>query len=333
MQLNKKDAKLIKDVIINFKEEKLLSEEKSIELLNNIKIVSFDYKKLSKWSFIFSILCFVVSLTNLHGLIFQYKIFRMSTSIFLSLIFYYFGFRNQNDNKKLWHEFLIFAGVLSTAWFIGEIGTYNIINKSYSLIFFFGAIIYGIISYYGQSKLVLIFSLLSLGTWFGGEIGYISGYASYFLGLSKPLNFLIFGLLLISISYIVSIIKYDKIKFSFNVLLSVGLLYSFLSLWILSLFGNNTYNSIETTKISLLIWSLLFGIGSLLSIFFGLKYDNCVLKGYGITFFLINLYTKYFEYFWDSINKFIFFLILALSFYFIGKKSEDIYLILEKIKK
>lgn len=42
------------------------------------------------------------------------------------------------------------------------------------------------------------------------------------------------------------------------------------------------------------------------------------------------LYTKYFEYFWINTNKFIFFVILALSFYLLGAKAEKIYLLLEK---
>ena len=331
MKLTKRNAKLVKDVILDFEKKNMLSSEKATELLQDIDVIGFDYKKLSKWSFVFSASCFVVSLTGLP-FIFQYKVFRILISILLSGVFYYLGFRNKND-KKLLHEFFIFIGALSTTWFIGEIEIYNIFFKDLYNLTLFIAIMYGIISYYGQSNLVLISSLLKFGVWFGATIGYI-GYGSYVLGISKPSSFLIFGLLLILISYVINITKYDKIKFSFKTFLSMGLLSCFLSLWILSIFGNGVYNNIEATKLSLIFWSLLFGISSLLSLYFGLKYDNYMLKGYGITFFLINLYTKYCEYFWNNSNKFIFFLILTLSFYFIGKKSEEVYLVLEKkVKK
>ncbi|MBL4678753.1 MAG: hypothetical protein JKY70_21555, partial [Mucilaginibacter sp.] len=36
-------------------------------------------------------------------------------------------------------------------------------------------------------------------------------------------------------------------------------------------------------------------------------------------------YTKYFEYFWESTNKTIFFAILALSFWLVGRKAEKIW--------
>jgi len=42
-----------------------------------------------------------------------------------------------------------------------------------------------------------------------------------------------------------------------------------------------------------------------------------------LLFLLLNLYTRYFEYFWDVTNKGIFFTILALSFWLIGKKLEQ----------
>jgi len=40
---------------------------------------------------------------------------------------------------------------------------------------------------------------------------------------------------------------------------------------------------------------------------------------------LINLYSRYFEYLWDITDKTIFFSILALSFWMIGRKAEKIW--------
>ena len=42
----------------------------------------------------------------------------------------------------------------------------------------------------------------------------------------------------------------------------------------------------------------------------------------GLTFFFIELYTKFFEYFWNGIHKAIFFAILGVSFWLIGRKAE-----------
>ena len=44
-----------------------------------------------------------------------------------------------------------------------------------------------------------------------------------------------------------------------------------------------------------------------------------------MTFLFINLYTRFFEYFLDSIHKAAFFAILAASFWYIGSRAEAIW--------
>lgn len=329
MQLNKKDAKLVKDIILDFEKNKLLTNKKSTELINNIDVVNFDYKKFSKWCFVFSAFCFLISITNLYNLFLSNKYIRIAISAILSSLFYYLGFNKKNVKKQFLKNFFIFLGTFSLSWFIYEIGTFDILRIHYSLLFFIASIVYGIIAYFGKSNLVLIFSILNLGAWFGGEIGYISGYASYFIGMSKPLNFVFFGIILLVMSYIIKFKNIEKLQIFFKTLLNMSLLYLFVALWLLSIFGH-TYNSYETLEFEILIWSIIFAILSFSSFIIGLKYDNYTLKSYGITFFIIILYTKYFEYFWTDTNKFVFFAILASSFYLLGTKAEKIYLLLEQ---
>ena len=45
----------------------------------------------------------------------------------------------------------------------------------------------------------------------------------------------------------------------------------------------------------------------------------------GFVFFLLNLYTRFVEYLWDNINRAIFFLLLAISFWLVGRWSEKIW--------
>jgi hypothetical protein len=110
-------------------------------------------------------------------------------------------------------------------------------------------------------------------------------------------------------------------------LLGACLLYLFLSLWLLSIFGN--YGSIDSwwkvKQITLFYWgviSLAMAGGFML---YGLKYKDSIAREFGITFLLIFIYTKYFEYFWDSTNHTLFFAILAISFWLIGRKAEKIW--------
>jgi len=88
----------------------------------------------------------------------------------------------------------------------------------------------------------------------------------------------------------------------------------------------------EVKQYELFQWGLLFGLVAVGAIYYGLKQDDYTSRSFGITFLFINLYTKYFEYFWNGTHKAIFFLILAISFWFIGQRAEKIWN-LEFLKK
>jgi hypothetical protein len=70
---------------------------------------------------------------------------------------------------------------------------------------------------------------------------------------------------------------------------SIGLLYLFIALWILSIFGNDgDINQWERVKqIELFHWSLLFGLAAIAAIYHGIKEDDPMTRSFGITFLLI----------------------------------------------
>jgi hypothetical protein len=79
-------------------------------------------------------------------------------------------------------------------------------------------------------------------------------------------------------------------------------------------------------------WGIVSALVAAGFIIYGLKKKDTIAREFGITFLLINLYTRYFEYFWNMTDKTIFFGILAISFWLIGRKAEKIWNI-EFLKK
>ena len=75
----------------------------------------------------------------------------------------------------------------------------------------------------------------------------------------------------------------------------------------------------------LFLWSVLFAAVAAGAIYHSLKMDDGMTRGFGITFLGINLYTRYFEYFWGKTHKTIFFTVLAVSFWWLGSKAETIW--------
>jgi hypothetical protein len=168
------------------------------------------------------------------------------------------------------------------------------------------------------------FFLLALGNWFGAETGYVSGWGAYWLGMNYPIRFVLFGGALLALCYgAQSLLRQRQL---FTVSKAMGLTYLFIALWILSIFGNYDADSwYNVSQARLLPWGLLFAAAAGVCIFISLKTDDGMLRGFGLTFLAINLYTRFFEFFWNGMHKVLFFLILAVSLAVIGRYAERIW--------
>lgn len=338
MKISKKQSSFLTNTIDAWEKSGTLSKETAEILKESYETTAFDWKKLAKYSFWAALICIVIAFTaliadellmNLFERFFSLPAFVLSTLFaILAAGFYYAGIkrREQKPNKIYSNESIFFIGILLTGVTITYFGIALEIEEShYSMLFLASTIIYGILGMWFPSKLIWIFSLLSLGTWFGTQTGYISGWGAYFLGMNYPLRFVLFGSVLVALSFFM--MKYDRIKILQKITYVIGLLYLFISLWLLSIFGNygDMSSWYDAKQIELFHWGLLFGLVAIAAIIYGLKYDDYTSRSFGITFLFINLYTKFFEFFWDGTHKAIFFAILAISFWFIGTRAEKIW--------
>jgi hypothetical protein len=345
MKLNKKQGYFLNNIISQWETNGIITEEIAINLKNSYSIRSFDFKKLAKYSFWIAIICVIIAVGAIIAddfFIDLIKVIFTSSNLALCLIFltlasvfYLIGLkrRQKKPDKIFSNETIIFIGVLSTAVSVLYLGrALDTGSGHFSILILLSTAIYGILAVLFPSKLIWLFSLISLGAWFGTETGYVSGWGAYFLGMNYPLRFVLFGVVLVVVSFILKInskfSKFHKITYK------MGLLYLFIALWLLSIFGNygNMNNWYSVKRIELFHWGILFGLAAICAIVYGLKKDDSTSRSFGITFLFINLYTKYFEYFWNELHKAIFFIILAVSFWFIGSKAEKIWN-LEFIKK
>ncbi|MBA2883265.1 hypothetical protein HNR65_003627 [Desulfosalsimonas propionicica] len=339
MYVSKKEGRILRDAIQNWRETELISEAESRKLKNSYEVTSFDWNRVAKYSFWMAICCIVISISSAiadQWLIALFKkLFRAPDSVksigfaLFSGGLYLLGIRRrrQHPDNVYSNEAILFLGAAATAAAIAFLGkAMDTGSGHFSLLLLLAAFIYGFLGLWFPSKLVWLFSLLSLGSWFGAETGYASGWGAYYLGMNYPLRFVLFGLVLIFCgSYLFHRWK-DKSEF-LRITRAVGLLYLFVALWIMSIFGNYSDSEIwyRAKQIELFHWSILFAAASIGAIYHGVKYDDGMTRGFGLTFIFINLYTRFFEYFWEGTHKAIFFALLALSFWFLGAKAEKIW--------
>jgi len=72
-------------------------------------------------------------------------------------------------------------------------------------------------------------------------------------------------------------------------------------------------------------WGLLSAAVALGFAWYGLKKRDNIAREFGIVFLIINIYTRFFEYLWDNVNRAVFFLLLAASFWYVGRWAERIW--------
>ena len=143
--------------------------------------------------------------------------------------------------------------------------------------------------------------------------------------MNFPMRFVVFGLALCAASYGVErVVRLSGLARSTFVM---GLLYLFVALWILSIFGNYGDEGAlrEVRQIELFHWSALFAAAAGVAIWHGLKFDDAVSRGFGITFLFINLFTRFFEFFWAPLHKAVFFAILGALLWFLGSRAQKIW--------
>jgi hypothetical protein len=161
-------------------------------------------------------------------------------------------------------------------------------------------VLFFILAYILCNRLIVLYAVVNLFVWFGGQTGYISGWGAYWLEMNYPMRYLIAGILFSAFGLWHTWTQNKHLRaFSHfgRVYTHFGLLIINLSLWLFSLFGYfGERPSWSDNTGQRLLFSLLWAAVSSGSIMFGIKKDHTIFRIHGIVFLLINIYTFYFQF-------------------------------------
>lgn len=330
---------MLDDAIAHWHSQGLIDNQLATQLADSYEVKGFDWKRLAQYSFWIALSCAVLAFLSLFvdEMVLRWikKLYNTPDAVIcvfclvLAVLFYFWGFKNKKryPDKAFTNESLMALGVFATAACIGYLG--KIIDRGsghFSLLFLASVIIYGILSVKLSSKLIWVFTLISFGIWFATETAYHSDWGFRFWGMNYPLRFTIFGALLTAFALgwqnrIAPIRRFQPLTYV------IGLTYLMISLWLLSIFGNysdlDKWNAVRQWRI--FYWGLLSSAVALGFVWYGLKRKDHIAREFGLVFLVINLYTRFFEYLWDNINRAVFFMLLAASFWFIGRWAERVW--------
>lgn len=270
-----------------------------------------------KWLGLFAIFMLGMAILGFIGTVLASFSPMFSTLCLMSVSFFilYFGARLASDKAQK-HPFtgqaLLTAGLiglyasLSAIYLVYEGRTYSNVYGWFMLITsavaFFAA-------YYFRLRWPLLLALLMLFHGLGSMSEYW-GHGAYLLDVQDPNSMAIIALFTAVFGYWHEHqLEETKLKHCSgfgHLYIIFGLLYMNLSLWILSI---DYYGD----KQEALLWASMFGVASIGQIIAGARFKDSRFTGFGIVFLSINLYTRFYEYYWDDISRAAFFSIAGIA--------------------
>ncbi len=342
MEVNKQENQAIKRAIAHWQQQQLIDDATAEQLRQSYTVSekkrAFDWKNLSMIAFFFAVSCIMLAtillllddwlMTVIDSVLATSDVLKFVFFAALSIGLYYLAYRRkvQYPTQRYSNEALFMFGAIGVAFTLTYLSFVLGISEGYfAVLILLAALLYAGLALKYHSKLTWFLAIGSLAVWFGTETAYRSGWESHFMGMNFPLRYVVFGLLLLGLSAVAK--RWPRSRPYAPLTYAIGLVGLFFALWLSSVFGNHgdyeTWS--DASRVSFLFWALLLALGSAGAIYYGIRYHDRLTAEVGLTFLLINFYTRYFEYCWDSLHKVAFFGILALSFWFLGKKAERLW--------
>lgn len=336
MEVDKKEGQVLEKAIGKWREEQVIDEETAKRLHAGYTVREDNAGVLSVYAFIAAVSC---GLLAFGALVMDEKWIELLRKQFgfseiivgvcfaaLTVLFVYFARkrRRKYPDATAANEALTVTIVMSVAVALAYFGrSIGYMNGNYAPILFIAAVCYGALGTLLQGHLLWITALLCICGWWGAQTYYWSGGGAYFLGMNYALNMTLFGAVVWLSAFLLK--QVSRLRIFFKPTYICGLLMFLVAAWTLSIFGNNGNFEgwLAMRQGRLWYWAVLFTLLLAGLLFYAIKKKEDTLRDICLLFLLLNIYTRYFEYFWDRTNKGLFFAILALSFWWVGKKAEQ----------
>jgi uncharacterized membrane protein len=323
MQVDKEEDKAIRQALDEWLAAGIITPEQAEDARKTIAPRTTERQQLAQYFFIIAISSALLAFGALFidekllehlrrtFLLSNYTI-ALSASILAGLSFWH-AWHRRRKLSTISYELYQIPGALSVlvalVYLCKEIGN----GASYTFFTGLSAIVFFILSLTLRSRLLWLGVVASAMGWFGA-FSTVYSKDNLFLGMNYPVRFTVFGLLVIALAGLQK--RFPRLEPMRALTYHAGLVIFFTGLWGVSVFGNfgslDGWQAVRQARI--LPYTVITGIITAAALYIGIHRRDEALRDYSILFLLLNLYTRYFEYFWDSLNKGLFFLVLAVSF-------------------
>ena len=164
-----------------------------------------------------------------------------------------------------------------------------------------------LLAYASDARLLLAAGIICISAFLSAKAGTWSGCYWIYFG-ERPENFFPAAILL----FMVPMLPHNKFSGFAGIYRVFGMLLFFIPVLILSNWGRISHLNISAQSIES-IYQLTGFIGSGLAIWLGIKNSWPEVHNTGNVFFTIFLYTKFYDWWWDWMPKYLFFLVIGLT--------------------
>ena len=327
MEAGKSEADILLSAIAEWEHTGKLSPEQAADLRRSIELKQSPRQQIAQYFFFIALFCTLLAFAAIflnEKLLEKIKLYFSWSDMVIALItavlsvlwFWYISRKKKSISEAAYEVYMVLGGLsvlTSLVYWCKEIG----IDKTYTAFLSIALPLLAVLAHLFRSRALWIGAIATAIIWFGAVSTWQSVNNMY-LGMNYPVRYTVFGLVILGISFVQQQVR--AISFAWRITYLTGLFAFFTGLWGVSIFGN--YGSLaewhQVRQIHVLAWSVVFAVAAAVTFYLGVKYKDETARDMGVLFLLINLYTRYFEYFWDTMNKGIFFLVLAITFGFLG---------------
>ena len=271
------------------------------KIIARYPVTEWDWTSLGRWFGLIGAISLAAGIVFFARELFEFTAVKLAWMLgVLMLAFFALGFRLRNTRFTMTRRSLELCGAFTLIGLTFTLGyIFSTGSGNWPALLLIDLIILIPLAYGLHNVLILILSAVVFFTWFGGFTGYSSSWGAYWFGMSYPLRFLGAALIIICISLLHRVSENNLLssyRDFYKVWLSAGIYFAEMALWLLSLFGNfnmeagwHSHGSGE-----LIIFNLLWTGGNIVLLILGTRYLMRMLRGYGVTFLIIQGYTLYF---------------------------------------
>ena len=271
------------------------------ELAQLYPVDGWDFSALGRWFLVFGAISAATGMLILGSELFEFTLPKLAGGLGLVTIALFYAGLRLRDSKLTWtRRALELTGgicLIGLTFTLGMI--YSTGSGNWPALLLIDLLLLFILTYLLRNVLLLVLTAVVFFTWFGGVTGYVSGWGAYWFGMNYPMRFLIAGVLIVGVSLVHRSAEQGKMHAYdgfFKVWLSAGLFFSEMALWLMSLFGNfgSIFSYYLETAAELLLFNGLWAGFNLLLLIAGSRFGLRMMRGYAVTYLIIQAYTLYF---------------------------------------